>query len=264
MGLTHILITRPEPEAGQLAKALRDPAFGAPVQPVVAPAFSFSACPPDPPGPLRDDPVPPLLIFTSPRAVEHGLDAARAMLEAGAPLAAVGPATAEWLERAGHAPRFVPGDGFGSEALLSEIGPPGEHPRAVILSAPGGRQALADGLGRLGWQVDTVHVYTRDELAPPPDAVHSLEHAGRIISPWTSAAAMAVMARRLSPLAWARVQSGTWLVSSERLEAAARRHFARDVRRLEGPSLDQILDGIRRCLVGGPPADAVQGPAGLG
>ena len=248
MGLTHILITRPEPEAGQLAEALRDPGFSARVHPVVAPAFSFSACPTDPPGPLQPGANPPLLIFTSPRAVEHGLEAAQAVLRTGAALAAVGPATGEWLERAGHSPRFTPADGFGSEALLGEIGPPNGHRRAVIVTAPGGRQALADGLQRMGWQVDTVHVYTREELAPPAEAVRALEQAGRVVTPWTSGAAMGVMARRLSPLAWARVQSGTWLVSSERLADAARRHFAREVRLLDGPSVEQILDGIRRCL----------------
>lgn len=264
MGLTHILITRPEPEAGQLAEALRDPAFGARAQPVVAPAFAFSACAPEPPGPLQPGADPPLLIFTSPRAVEHGLEAARGLLGDGARLAAVGPATAEWLERAGHAPRFAPQDGFGSEALLDEIGSPQDARRAVILTAPGGRQALATGLERRGWQVETVHVYRRDELEPQPGAVHALEQAVRVLSPWTSAAAMAVMARRLSPLAWARVQSGTWLVSSDRLADAARRHFARDVQRLEGPSVDQILDGIRRCLGDTSAPDAVQEPGRLG
>lgn len=248
MGLTHILITRPRPEAEQLADALRALESEVPLRPVLAPAFEFSRCDPDPAAPLAVEAEPPLLVFTSPRAVEYGLPAARTLMERGAAVAAVGPATAEWLERAGHTARHAPDDGHGSEALLHEIGAPDDHGHAVILTAPGGRRALAEGLQRRGWQVDTVHVYTRTALAPPPEADHELQGAIRVIAPWTSAAAMSVLARGLSPLAWARVQSGTWLVSSERLADAARKYFAREVRLLEGPSAEQIVDGVRRCL----------------
>ncbi|MEJ2534834.1 MAG: hypothetical protein P8008_05050, partial [Gammaproteobacteria bacterium] len=70
MNISHVLVTRPEPQASELASMLRDKG----IAPILAPAFAFEETGqvfrPDPEG--RAAPAR-LAVFTSPRAVSFGL-----------------------------------------------------------------------------------------------------------------------------------------------------------------------------------------------
>ena len=112
MRFTHVVITRPEPEASELAGLCRDAGF----EPIVLPALTFEPAPdagPWPP-PGGDGQARRLAVFTSPRAVRFGLPGVEPAGLQGWELAAIGEATARALERAGLAVDIRPADGYRS------------------------------------------------------------------------------------------------------------------------------------------------------
>lgn len=73
--------------------------------------------------------------------------------------AAIGPATAQRLDRAGQRVELVPGR-YVAEGLLDAFGSLNRSPGRVLLPrAAVARDALPDGLRRLGYQVDVVEAY---------------------------------------------------------------------------------------------------------
>ena len=92
--------------------------------------------------------------------------------------------------------------GYTSEALLETLEGeevPVSRPRgaAFIIAAPGGRQALADGLTRLGWKPCFIMVYRSQPAALNPDAMAALADAAGLLSVWTSGNAMTGLSQRL-------------------------------------------------------------------
>jgi len=159
----RIAVTRAREQAGELARALE--ALGAQV--IAAPMIRIE--------PLSD--LAPLgaaltqlaryawLVFTSQNTVEvvcerlpeWGLaphDLARAAV------AAIGPATAAALARHGVAPDLVPEE-FVAEAVVGALAARGElrGKRVLLPRARAARDALPDGLRRLGAVVDVIPVY---------------------------------------------------------------------------------------------------------
>jgi len=159
----RIAVTRAREQADELARALE--ALGAQV--IAAPMIRIE--------PLSD--LAPLgaaltqlsryawLVFTSQNAVEvvcerlaeWGLaphDLARAAV------AAIGPATAAALARHGVAPDLVPEE-FVAEAVVGALAARGElrGKRVLLPRARAARDALPDGLRRLGAVVDVIPVY---------------------------------------------------------------------------------------------------------
>lgn len=122
------------------------------------------------------------LVLTSPHAVaavtdrlrEYGLDS-RAL--SGISLAAVGRGTAEALAKLGLVPDLVPVmdntvGGLANEFpafddLLDPLN------RVLVPSADVSVEALVEGLGRLGWEVEDVTAYRTVRAAPPPAEVRS-------------------------------------------------------------------------------------------
>jgi uroporphyrinogen-III synthase len=247
---THVLLTRPAEQSAELAAMVTELC----AEPIVLPAFDFlavdagreqaaefaalCACAPA-----------DLVVFTSPRAVRHGLSQLPPGSLSSARVAAVGPSTAAELQQAGVRVDIVPARGFTSEALLEVLsGGPGlapETPRAFIIAAPGGRDALSRGLGELGWETGKVMVYRSEPAQLDREQVEALAGAGALLSVWTSGNAMKSLSQRLPPAAWFKVCQGEWLVISERLQRLARAWGPPRIHLAAGPDNASIARAIR-------------------
>lgn len=247
MTFTHALATRPEPQQSDLVQGLA--ALG--VEVVSLPAFHFEA--EEPPADLDALVRESLVIFTSPRAVAFGLAALGGALPGGARAAAIGPATRAALATHGIEARHAPGSRHDSEALLATLDADTEPGRAVILAAPGGREALERGLAARGWHVTLVPVYRRLPCSPDPIEARRLAHARKVLSLWTSGVAMAQLLEGLgvgSGRARQSVLHGTALVASGRLAALAREHGFSQVVIADGAANACLLAAARACIEG--------------
>jgi uroporphyrinogen-III synthase len=241
LGYTHVLITRPERESRQLAARLE----GLQLLPVVITPYRFE--PVHPGRPLSagwSQAGRRLAVFTSTRAVEFGLRQLPAGFLDQAEIAAIGPATAAALERAGLRVSLVPEGEFTSEGLLAHPELARTPGQALIFTAPGGRQLLRQRLGELGWQVEMVHVYRRKPVQPEAGQAAALQQAAGVLSVWTSENAMRALADTLPESAWRAVCRGTAVVTSQRLREALEGFGVREVHVSSGPDNDSILSLI--------------------
>ena len=248
---SHILITRPREEGVELGRLL----VSHPARVVILPAHEFRPCTLSPDqlallGEAGRSGTDPLVVFTSPRSVQHGLAALPAELARRCRAGAVGPTTASLLREAGVPVTLQAAEGHTSEDLLKlipalEPGTPDSARRAFIVCAPGGRTALADGLRDRGYRVQLLLVYERRTAELDPAAVDALREAERILSVWTSAEAAHSLAQRLPGECWKRVCAGEWLVISERLARIARSFLPAAVHRAAGPSNADLAAAIR-------------------
>ncbi|KAA9130845.1 uroporphyrinogen-III synthase [Marinihelvus fidelis] len=213
-----VLVTRPQPQADELAARLARSGIPA----LLAPAFRFEAMPKPPVWPDPDDDGSrSLWLFTSPRAVAFGLPLLGQRIPAQARLGAIGPATAASLEEAGRPAWIVAGGQHTSEDLLADPRLRERQGTAFIVTAPGGRGWLGPGLERLGWAVRTLDVYCRVPLAPPPGVLGALAESGPVISAWTSGNAMEALLGQLGEASRRAVTGGLFVVASARLQAMA-------------------------------------------
>jgi uroporphyrinogen-III synthase len=154
----RVLVTRPASQAGPLLEAIRE-AGGEPVPfPVIrivpAPADEVAAA-------VATIPRPDIVVFVSRNAVEFGLDPLR---DAGACLAAVGPATAAAVEARGGRVDIRPAAGFDSEHLLAEPALANVAGlNILIVRGQSGRELLADTLRARGAAVHYLSVYRREQ-----------------------------------------------------------------------------------------------------
>ena len=245
MAFSHVLITRPEPEAAELAHWLQ----GTSLVPVLMPAFSFE---PGFPGldfncvwhsPERSG-NRCLAIFSSPRAVEFGLRQLPAGFLDKVEIAAIGPATANLLESAGQAVSILPAVAFNSESLLRHPSLSDKPGQALIFTTPGGRQKLFSGLKKLGWRAQFAYVYQAVPLAPSQAGVEAILDARKILSIWTSANTLQQLSGSIESTAWEKVLQGDFLVSSHRLEGIARKYTAGQIHVSDGPGNESIRAGI--------------------
>jgi uroporphyrinogen-III synthase len=191
-----------------------------------------------------------LLVFTSPRAVRFGLSQLPQELIKNHKIAAIGPSTANALTAAGVFVNVRPASGFTSEALLdslqhnsSESVSPQES--AVILAAPGGRGKIEEGLLGLGWNVQTLMVYTRENADLDKQELERLDGASGILSVWTSGNTMKALSQRLQPATWFQICGGEWLVISSRLKRLARAYSPAQIHLSPGPANHDLFRAIR-------------------
>jgi uroporphyrinogen III methyltransferase/synthase len=108
------------------------------------------------------------VVLTSVNAVDRfmaALSDTRAL--AGVLLAAVGPATADALRMAGVEPDLVPAE-HSARGLVEEFPVAEGHERGVLFPcADGAPDAIADGLGQKGWEVQRVEAYRTVPLSAP-------------------------------------------------------------------------------------------------
>lgn len=254
MKFSHVFISRPQREAEELAAMLAP--LG--LQTIVQPAFDYVALDahrtdPQTCAELEASAARDLLVFTSPRAVTHGL----AQLPRDALLrlrvAAIGPATVSALAAAGIPVAISSAEGFTSEDLLASLAaepaPGSSRPgRAYVLAAPGGRQTLVEGLAKQGWQATMLMVYRSEPVALDKAALALLDDATGVLSVWTSGNAMNALSQRLPPATWFRLCQGEWLVISERLRRLARAYGPARIHLASGPGNGAILAAIRSLL----------------
>ena len=252
MAFSHALITRPRPQGAELAALLAP--LG--IECVVQPAFEYQrvdaeSAQPEACSALQKAGPRDLVLFTSPRAVSHGLPQLPASSLVRARVGAIGPATAQALEAAGIRVSLRPASGYTSEALLETLvaeSAPAAASSAFIIAAPGGRTTLADALQEQGRSVHTVMVYRAEPAGIDRDALGRLDSAGSLLSIWTSANAMNALSQRLPPATWFRVCQGDWLVISDRLLRLARAYGPPRIHRAGGPGNDAISTAVRSLL----------------
>lgn len=251
MNFTHVFISRPRQESEELAALLKPQGL----ETVVQPAFDylpvdFCASQQELAGEMEKAGPDSLVVFTSPRAVAHGLAQLPESLRFRSRVAAIGPATARALGEAGIRVNVTPGAGFTSEDLLELLAQdkpstPGRQPYAFIIAAPGGREILLDTLGEWGWQARQVMVYRSEPAALDRAELEKLAQARGVLSVWTSANAVKSLSQRLQPSVWYRLSEGDWLVISERLRRLARAYGPARVHLAPGPSNRELADAIR-------------------
>lgn len=249
MPRSHVLLTRPLPQSQELASRLAP--LG--LQAVVQPAFDYLSV--EVSREQADDftafgaagPAD-LVLFTSPRAVDHGLPQVPPGVLSRLRAAAIGPATSKALAEAGVRASLRASHGYTSEALLETLAgeaAPAPGATAFILAAPGGRTTLAKGLRAMGWKVRVLMVYRSSPAALDREALAVLEGAESILSVWTSGNTMKALSQRLPPNTWFRVCQGEWLVISERLERLARAYGATRIHRAPGPGNEAIAAAVK-------------------
>ena len=234
---SHVLITRPGPQATDLADAVSRMGM----VPLQARVFQFM---PGFPGLdfnlawKRGDRQ--LAIFSSTRAVEFGLRHLPAGFLEDTEIAAIGPATADALEAAGYTVSIIPENGYNSEALLGHPALCENAGTAIIFAAPGGRQALFEGLQELGWHVSFAHVYRAVPLEAGEDIERAIAESSSLLSVWTSANALKQLFSSLGETARDKVSQGDFLVTSERLAEIAGDYSQARVYVTDGPGNEAI------------------------
>ena len=252
MGFSHALITRPQPQGDELAALLAP--LG--IECVAQPAFVYvpvdaSTGQPEACTALRSAGPEDLVLFTSPRAVAHGLPQIPHASLGRARVGAIGPATAQALQAAGIRVSLRAAKGYTSEALLEILSgepAPAAGSSAFIVAAPGGRTALAESLAAQGRAVHTLMVYRAEPAEIDRTELGRLESADGILTIWTSANAMNALSQRLPPATWFRVCQGDWLVISDRLRRLARAYGPPRIHLAGGPGNDAIVTAVRTLL----------------
>ena len=250
--MTTVLITRPLPEARQLADLLDNAGIGS----IVMPLYDFSERKPD----ITINEVfaasagRKLAVFTSPRAVEFGLRHLPSDTLVGLEIAAIGEATRRQLEKAGLKVDWKPATGFTSEDLLAVAGlslaenSGGEGAfnagAAIIVTAPGGRDALQTGLQEKGWMVSKALVYQRQSLTPHEQSVADIIDSQDLLSIWTSTSSLNDAQKRLPASAWTKILNSPALVISARIKHHLQQLGASDITLANGPGNADLLQSI--------------------
>ena len=240
--MTHVLVTRPLEASLQLADQLGKAGLTA----IVMPLYTFAAREPqfDMTTAWSDTPARKLAVFTSPRAVEFGLSHIPVDRVGDLEFAVVGSATRAKLESSGHTVHLQAPGGYTSEDLLQIpelVQQPGD---AVIFCAPGGREALAGGLGALGWNVSMAMVYERITLPPTAGQIEAISAADELISIWTSVAALELACEHLPLAVWAKILCTPALVISSRIQHYLQQMGAASVALADGPGNADLLRSI--------------------
>jgi uroporphyrinogen-III synthase len=247
---SHVVITRPRQEALHLAHLLAP----LPADVIILPAHVFLPLEltAEQLGQLQaaaTSPAPTLLIFTSPRTVEFGLSQLPPEVVRASCIAAIGPSTGALLEHAGAGVDILPRHGYDSEHLLSELAlsPPAHAavpPAAFILAAPGGRTLIQESLQAIGYSAHTLMVYESKPAELDVACVTAIERARFTLAVWTSANAMASLARHLPAQCWQKLCQGDWLVISDRLAEVAQSYKPAKIRISQGPANEDIAAAV--------------------
>lgn len=163
----RVLVTRPVERAAGLAARIED-AGG------IALRFPVIAIEPVEHRPAVDAAAYDAVLFVSPAAVTHGVDALGLSHATAPALGAVGPATTEALRARGFQVTIASPDSADSEGLLraGALAPGAIAGRRVlVVRGEGGREVLADELGARGAAVDHAEVYRRTRPAAPEPAL---------------------------------------------------------------------------------------------
>lgn len=214
---------------------------------VALPGMRLAACP-DSLESLRDALRCEAVIFTSPAAVAFASKLLPLRPHMPKLVFAVGNGTARALRRAGVAAITPDIDAMHSEGVLAL--PQWQDVRGSVglVTAPGGRNAIAPALRQRGLEVCMALVYQR--LPPRPSRL-SLQALRRSEAPRavlvSSAEAIANLLQQLAPEDTARLLDSVAVVSSERLETTARQvGFARVLRAVSPEPARMLQDLVEQ------------------
>lgn len=231
-----VLITRARDQAGPLVAAVEEADGVA----WLLPALDIAPLT----GPEIGDQAPDLAIFVSPNAVRHG---ARFLSLPRCRYAAIGPATAEAMSRAGRPADLVPAGGYDSESLLAadELADM-QGRRVLIVRGRGGRELLADTLRERGAGVDYAEVYERrlpEAQAGETEAVIAAWRQGRLrFVTCLSVATLRNLAELLGEKGAAVLRGATLVSASDRvLQLAIREDIAVDTVLAQGPEPSDLV-----------------------
>lgn len=242
--MTKVLLTRPLESSQELAGWLDKHGLAS----IVMPLYTFAACEPgsDPCSAWSDPEKRSLAVFTSPRAVHFGVAHIPADRVQEIEFAVVGAATRRKLESYGYSVHLQAKHGYTSEDLLREAELTTDPGQAVIFCAPGGRDALAEGLTALGWEVSSAMVYERLPLTPAASQVQALADADDLLSVWTSVSALELARKSLPAEIWRKILATTALVISARIQHHLQELGVNRVLRADGPGNNELLQSILR------------------
>ncbi len=235
-----VLLTRPEGQNEGLAQRIENLGGRVYAHPIftIRPLFKTSATPMIP-HPNRYD----WLIFVSPNAVDHGFMALGQRWPRRAKLAAVGEGTARRLHELGAGQVYVPGEGFGSEALVDS--PDFRSVRGdkfLVLRGRGGRDWLATQLASRGADVETLEVYERVRRPTEGDLEEKLFEGDLDVVTVTSAQTLLALIEGLSDEGAVRLRHLLLLTAGSRVVELARvLGFVRPPLIATGPSDESLL-----------------------
>jgi len=215
-----IVVTRPARQSAAIATALRE--LGAEV--VEFPSIRIVPVPPQ----VTDAAVVvddfDWVIYTSVNAVAFA--GRRIGAPARAQVAAIGPATAQALVRAGIRVAAQPQRGADSEGLLAlpVFAAPGGL-RILIVRGAGGRDVLKNELAQRGASVEVVELYRRAPETPTPAAMAELARAlasGRVVIAVSSVDVVRALVGMVPAALDASLRAATLVVPGPRVAASAR------------------------------------------
>ncbi len=217
-----VLVTRPDAQSGPLCRLLE--AEGAAT--LSMPAIEIKALAEQRELALQagDPSAYHLIIFTSANAVRFGAALLQERREL--PLAAIGPATARALQRAGYRVMIQPDGRIDTEGLLRQ--PRFEQltgQRVLLLKGKDGRALLQQELVRRGARVTALDVYERRPGAPRDEALAPILELLSRGAPVVTATSLDIGLRLLEwPQAALRLQleQAHWLVPGDRVAAGLR------------------------------------------
>ena len=216
-------------------------------------SISTLALRPQPAGPaLQAALACPLVIVTSPAAVQFARRQQPLVAAPGQRWLALGEASARALQRAGIEEARVPESGTDSEALLAlpELQPP---PEAVgLVTAPGGRGLIGETLAQRGALVHLAEVYRREPLIPRPSRValiDALPDASALLV--SSAEAFDALWSRLEEPARARLRQRPGVASCPRLAARLAGEAFAAIVIADGAAPNALLAALAADVAGG-------------
>lgn len=239
----YVILCRPAGENRALANQLRT--LGA--QTLSLPAFRIEAAP-DPSRAreaLRAALGCRVVIFSSPNAVRFAAKQLPDWAGSNATAVAVGRATARALKSGAWKAGVTHPERADSEGLLAL--PELDDVRKVgLVTAPGGRGLIEQGLAARGIELRRADVYRRVPLAPRPSIVARLGlAAGRLALLASSEQAVQHLWQHLPSTALQRLRESVAVVSSERLRDTLLQRGLRQVELAHGPSPAQLVDALR-------------------
>jgi len=244
--VTTVLITRPLGASRQLAGQLGE--LG--LRSIVMPLYTFTAHRPelDMQAAWAGSNGRKLAVFTSPRAVQFGLEHIPPDFLDKLEFAAVGSATRSQLEASGLEVQLQARSGFTSEDLLQVPELAANPGNAVIFCAPHGRKKLLVGLRDLGWTVSMAKVYRRQAERPAPGLIDELIKVENLLSVWTSVSTLKLAREYLPAAAWSKILNAPALVISARIKHHLLLAGASNVKLAAGPGNAGILQSIQAQL----------------
>lgn len=249
----HVLVTRPEAQAGAFCAMLEQAGARVTRFPVIE-----IREPRDPSGlraALQGLATYDIAVFVSANAVRRVVPEAlaRGPWPPGLRAAAIGASTARELAAQGLAPDIVPERRFDSEALLATDALQSvEGLRVVVFRGDGGREQLASTLRSRGAEVTHVEAYRRALPEIDPRQLRaSLEAGGIDVVTVTSGESLQNLVKMLGPVTGETLWRTRLVVGAARVAERARElGFRADVVTAEDPTDAAMFRAVVGCLGG--------------